>query len=142
MFNLDNCVIFITNNASKQMQKYFNERLVKLGSTRVQWIALYYLGKRDSISQVELSKKMNIRSSTVVRLIDRMERDGYVRRVKDIHDRRVTSIKLTDSGLNLREQLLPEGQKVNDIFCKDITQKEFKTFIHVLNKMVDNINEK
>lgn len=141
MFNLDDCVAFITNKASKQMVNYFNDRLVQLGSTRVQWIALYYLGKNKSISQVELAKKMNIKSSTVVRLVDRMERDGYVKRVKDANDRRITSLELTDSGINLRKQLLPEGEKASNVFSKGISEEELKIFIHVLNKMVDNINE-
>ncbi|GKX27902.1 MarR family transcriptional regulator [Vallitalea longa] len=141
MFNLDDCVAFITNNASKQMENYFNDRLVQLGSTRVQWIALYYLGKNKSISQVELAKKMNIKSSTVVRLVDRMERDGYVKRVKDANDRRITSLELTNAGINLRKQLLPEGEKASNVFSKDITEEELEIFIHVLKKMVDNINE-
>ncbi|GMQ64306.1 MarR family winged helix-turn-helix transcriptional regulator [Vallitalea maricola] len=141
MFNLDDCVAFITNNASKQMENYFNERLTQLGSTRVQWIALYYLGKNKSISQVDLAKKMNIKSSTVVRLIDRMERDGYVKRVKDSNDRRITTLELTDSGLNLRKQLLPEGEKASKVFSKNITDEELEVFVNVLKKMVDNINE-
>lgn len=141
MFDLDCCVAFITSNTSKKMEDFFNERLIPLGTTRVQWIALYYLGKYDSISQSDLAKKMNIKNSTIVRLIDRMERNGYVKRVKDVKDRRITNLKLTQDGKKLREKLLPEGQKVNEIFSKNITDDEFKIFMNVLNKMVDNINK-
>ncbi|QEK11375.1 MarR family transcriptional regulator [Crassaminicella thermophila] len=141
MFDLDACVAFITNNAAKKMSDAFNERLVSLGSTRVQWIALYFLGKYERISQSELAEKMNIKTSTVARLIDRMERDGYVKRVKDEKDRRITNLELTQEGIHLRNKLLPEGEKMSEIFSQNITDEEFKIFKKVLEKMVENISK-
>jgi DNA-binding MarR family transcriptional regulator len=139
MFNLDDCIAFILTNTSKQMDNYFNERLIQLGSTRVQWIALYYIGKYGSISQVNLAKKMNIKSSTMVRLIDRMERDGYVKRMKNSNDRRVTYLELTDCGVSLRKRLLPEGEKAIEVFCMNVSDEELKVVINVMNKIMANI---
>ena len=140
MFNLDTCVAFIASNASKEMDNYFNQRLISLGCTRVQWIALYYLGQCKSINQRDLAKKLNIKSSTVVKLVDRMERDGYLKRVKDLNDKRVTTLKLTQKGMKLREELLSEGEKTTKIFCQNVTDEELEIFINVLNKIVHNIN--
>lgn len=44
----------------------------------MQWIALYYLGKEEFISQKELAERMNVKESSVARLLDRMERDELV----------------------------------------------------------------
>lgn len=139
MFSLDTCVAFITNNSAKKIVDAFGHRLIPLGVTRVQWIALYYLGLQEIISQRELAEKMHIKDSTVARLIDRMERDGYVKRIKDTEDRRITNLIITDTGLTLREELLPEGEKFNAIISKDITEEEMEIFKRVLCKMVDNI---
>lgn len=139
MFELDECIAFITNNAAKKMADAFNERLMKVGISRVQWIALYFLGKYGSMSQIELSDKMNIKQSTVARLIDRMERDGFVKRVKDSNDRRIKNIILTEKGIEIREKLLPEGVEMSKIFSKGITDEEFEIFRKVINKMVSNI---
>lgn len=112
---------------------------MKLGTTRVQWIALYYLGKGNFISQKELSEKMNIKESSVARLIDRMERDGFVVRMKNEADKRITNLSLTSKGKEYRNKLLPEGEKFQQILSEGISSKEMKIFKKVLAKMVYNV---
>lgn len=139
MFDIDTCLSFMTSKACKEIAETFNRRLTKLGVTRVQWIALYYLGKCEGIKQKELAEKMNIKDSTVARLIDRMEREGYVIRAKDLEDKRITKLYLTEKGVELRVKLLPEGEKMSKILSKDITDEEMEIFKRVLKKMVDNV---
>ena len=102
MFNIDDCIGFITNKCSKKISDEFNRRLQEYGVTRVQWIAIFYIGKYDNgISQRELSDLMNVKESSMVRLIDRMEKEELVIRKKNDNDRRITSIFLTDKGYPL-----------------------------------------
>ncbi|WP_246579101.1 MarR family winged helix-turn-helix transcriptional regulator [Alkaliphilus flagellatus] len=131
----------MTDNSSKVICDAFSERVIKLGVTRVQWIALYYLGKEEFISQKELAEKMNIKESSVARLLDRMERDGLVERVKNENDKRVTNLRLTDKGKQYRIKLLPEGEEFEKLLYKNISDEEMKIFTMVLSKMVSNINE-
>jgi len=131
----------MADNSSKVICDAFSERVMKLGVTRVQWIALYYLGKEEFISQKELAEKMNIKESSVARLLDRMERDGLVERVKNENDKRVTNLSLTDKGKQYRIKLLPEGEKFEKLLYKNISEEEMKIFTTVLTKMVSNISE-
>lgn len=140
MFDLETCVAFITNKASKMLADAFNERLISLGITRVQWIALYYLGKYEGISQKDLAKKMNVKGSTVARLLDRMEKEGSIAREGDPQDKRIIRLKLTEKGKELREKFLPECEKMSKIFARGITDEEIEIFKRVLKKMVDNIS--
>lgn len=114
---------------------------MKLGVTRVQWIALYYLGREESISQKELAERMNIKESSVARLIDRMERDSLVERIKNEDDKRITNLRLTDKGIQYRIRLLPEGEEFEKLLYKNISDKDMRTFITVLSKMVSNLQE-
>lgn len=139
MFDVDTCVSFITNQAAKKLADAFNNRLVPKGITRVQWIALFYLGKFEKINQKRLGELMNIKDSTVARLIDRMENEGFLRRTKDPEDRRHTLLKLTEKGEHYREKMLGEGEEMSKIYAKDISDEEIEVFKKVLNKMVSNI---
>ncbi|MDI3481913.1 MAG: MarR family transcriptional regulator, organic hydroperoxide resistance regulator [Tepidanaerobacteraceae bacterium] len=141
MFDLETCVAFVTNKASKMMADAFNKRLIELGITRVQWIALYYLGKYEGINQKDLAKKMNIKGSTVARLLDRMEKEGAVIRQVDPQDRRIIRLKLTEKGRELRERFLPECEKMTENFARGITHEEIEIFTRVLKKMMDNIKD-
>ena len=138
MFDLDDCVAFITSKSAKIMMEAFNKRLVPLGVTRVQWIALYYLGKCDGMHQKELGEKIDIKEATVARLIDRMERDNLVMRQKDLKDRRITNVMLTDKGKRLRRELLPEGVEMSQIFAEGLSDEEIRIFNKVMDKMVEN----
>lgn len=139
MFDLDTCVCFVTNKVAKRMADVFNERLLPLGVTRVQWTAMYFLLRYGRISQKELSDRMNIKESTTARLVDRMEKDGHIVRVKDDDDRRVTYIELTEKGRIRIEELLPEGEKMSKYASRGISDEELEIFNRVLNKLMDNI---
>ena len=140
MFDIESCVCFINNKTSKKMANIFNERLVPLGVTRVQWIAMYYLLKHGDLSQKELGEKMDIKESTVARLLDRMEEEDLIIRTQVKEDRRVKYIKLTPKGRDRIEELLPEGQKMSELFSMGITDEEILVFKRVLQKFTENIS--
>lgn len=140
MFDLESCICFINNRVSKKMADMFNERLATFGVTRVQWIAMYYLLKYGVMSQKDLADRMDLKESTVARLVDRMESENLIERIKDASDRRVTNIELTESGRKRMEELLPEGQKMSDFFSKGITDEEIEVFKSVLDKFMKNIS--
>lgn len=140
MFDLESCICFINNRVSKKMADMFNERLAAFGVTRVQWIAMYYLLKYGVMSQKDLADRMDLKESTVARLVDRMESENLIERIKDASDRRVTNIELTESGRKRMEELLPEGQKMSDFFSKGITDEEIEVFKRVLDKFMKNIS--
>jgi DNA-binding MarR family transcriptional regulator len=139
MFDLDDCIAFITNKSAKKLADEFNRRLQEHGTTRVQWIALFYIGKAGEISQKELSDYMDIKESSMVRLIDRMEKEELVERRKDSEDRRITKIILTDKGKFLIEELMPRGQEFQDDVLKGISKENLEVFKEVLQRMTDNI---
>lgn len=141
MFNIDDCIGFITNKCSKKISDEFNRRLQEYGVTRVQWIAIFYIGKYDNgIFQRELSDLMNVKESSMVRLIDRMEKEELVIRKKNDNDRRITSIFLTDKGITLRNKLLPLGEQFQKDATIGISSEELDILKKVLEKMVNNIS--
>lgn len=82
---------------------------------------------------------MNITDSSVGRLIDRLERDGFIERKQNDTDRRVIYIKLTDKGSQLISELLSIGIKFNDDLLAGIDEQELIIYDKVLKKMISNI---
>jgi len=140
MFDIESCVCFINNKTSKKMANIFNERLIPLGVTRVQWMAMYYLLKYGEMSQKELGERMDIKESTVARLLDRMEAEDLIIRTQAREDKRVKYIKLTQKGGEKIVELLPEGQKMSEFFSMGITEEEIEVFKRVIEKFIINIS--
>ena len=66
--------------------------------------ALYHLGP---LQQGELCRKILRSGSNVTTVVDNLERDGMVRRVRDEADRRIQIVHLTDQGRALLMKTLP-----------------------------------
>lgn len=141
LYDMENCLAFITSCAAKKISDTFNEKLILLGITRIQWNALYYLGDYDYMTQTELAKKLNVKNSTATRLVGRMERDGHINRVKSDSDRRTVKLMITPNGRLIRERIFPEEEKLSILACSDISEEDKIIFKKVLNKILTNIEE-
>lgn len=59
---------------------------------------LYYLWPNDGLTQSELAEKLCVKPATLTRMLDRMEKSGYVERQADAFDQRISRVHLTESG--------------------------------------------
>jgi DNA-binding MarR family transcriptional regulator len=88
---------------SALMQKLSDRFFSQFGLTDVQFNILMILKEHDGsgLSQQELSEHLIVTKSNVVGLVDRLERDGYVKRMSHPTDRRFNQIVLTPEGRKL-----------------------------------------
>ena len=70
-----------------------------------QCYAVETLVKRGSLRLQVLAEEMFLDKSTASRVIDTLERKGYVSRVEDDEDRRAVRIQATDAGRELYEKI-------------------------------------
>ena len=59
---------------------------------------IIWLGVDGPQSQSEVAQRIHCSSPTMTGIVDRLERDGYVERVRDAVDRRVARLHLTEKG--------------------------------------------
>jgi len=59
------------------------------------------------MTQGEISNKVLKSGSNLTTVIDNLERDGMVRRVRDVEDRRVIHVHLTEAGKAKVEAVFP-----------------------------------
>lgn len=74
--------------------------------TPPQFNALLWICDEGDLTIGELSQKMFLACSTMTDLIDRMEKNGVVARVRDERDRRVVRIHLLDKGREIIDQVM------------------------------------
>ncbi len=92
----------ITTVARRQSR----EVMADLEVTPPQFDALCALREFGNLAMGELCQKLGTACSTATDLIDRMERNGYVERVRDTNDRRVIRLKITPKGHEVVENVL------------------------------------
>jgi DNA-binding MarR family transcriptional regulator len=76
-----------------------------LGLTRSQWLVINRLYRRPGATQSELAEMLEVEKATAGRMVDRMEKKGWVVRRPDAADRRVNRLHLTAEADLLQVQL-------------------------------------
>lgn len=92
--------------ASRRLQRTFDRTLRDAhGMSSVTFEALLRLGRSPErqMSMSELGDQMVLTSGGITRLVDRLEGEGYVERLRCGTDRRVQWAHLTDAGLEVVE---------------------------------------
>ncbi len=82
------------------------EILEEFPITPPQFTALLWLNDAGSLTVGELSQKMYLACSTITDLVDRMEKNHLVKRVRDVNDRRVVHVQLLPQGSSLIEEVM------------------------------------
>lgn len=106
--------------ASRTLQKYYNNRYAEYGVTVAQSFILYALTEEDGQNIKSLAERLILDSSAVTGIIDRMEREGFVARTVDAHDRRSFLIYLTDKGKQTAGDIYPITNEVNALLRNEM----------------------
>ena len=91
----DGYIGYVLSDVARLMRTVFDRRVRSLGLTRAQWLVLSRLYRRPGASQTELADMLEIDRASAGRMIDRMEKAGWVERRADVVDRRVKRLYLS-----------------------------------------------
>lgn len=96
---------FLISDVARMMRTAFDRRVRRLGLTRSQWLVLNRLHRRPGATQSELAEMLEVEKATAGRMVDRMEKKGWVVRRADAADRRVNRLHLTAEADLIQVQL-------------------------------------
>lgn len=89
---------FLLTETGRLLRKLLDRRLQPLGLTRAQWSVLAILSSRDGMSQSQLAETLEIEKTTIGRLIDHVEKSGWLERRAIPGDRRSWGVYLTEQA--------------------------------------------
>ncbi len=124
---------------SHAYERAMNEELTVQGITYRQCQVLAWLALEGEQSQVELAQHMNIEPPTLVRVLDRMERDGLVSRTGCPDDRRRKMIKPLPKARPIWKKIIAVAENVRGRAIAGLTKQEVATLKKLLEKMQLNL---
>lgn len=108
--------------AARLIEKQLSENLYQnFNLTLAQGKIILKLNEANNSNQKNLSDALYVEPATIVRTLDRMERDGFVKRKKHPTDRRVHLIHLTDKAKTIAPDL---EKSVLNVFSKIIDKMD------------------
>ena len=124
---------------SRLVARAFTNRLGPKGIGYGQFPVLLCLWEEDGITQKTLSERIRIEAPTMVRTLDRMERDGLVERVRSKTDRRQIHINLSAKARRLKGVLSRLSGEVDRVALAGLNRSGKKTLSMLLDRLVLNL---
>jgi MarR family transcriptional regulator for hemolysin len=122
-------------HTNRQWRRAVDVRLQPFGLTEATWLPLVYLSRcKGPIRQKDLADCIGIEGSTLVRLIDALDRAGLIERRID-RDRRAKILHLTPDGHALVEQVEAVTAGVRQQVLVGITDAELAVALSVLERI-------
>jgi MarR family transcriptional regulator for hemolysin len=139
-FDYENSIGFVVYSASKMMQKAFDLELRdKTGINLTQSKVIFTLYMQSGPTQRELADKIGVESPTLVPIIDKMEKDGYVKRKSDVNDRRIKRIYATAKADSLWDSMMECAGQIRKVSTKDLSEQEIRSALEVVKKITENL---
>ena len=120
------------------MEAEFSQRLAQFEITRVAGAVLGAIHFDGKSTPSEVADFLSIDRASITRLLDRLEKQNLLSRLRTGEDRRSVSLRLTPKGKTLSVELAQESKAVNAQFTTGLTPKEIEQYIATVRKMLAN----
>ncbi|WP_419725143.1 MarR family winged helix-turn-helix transcriptional regulator [Terrisporobacter petrolearius] len=123
-----------------------NENLKGSSLTHQQTMVIKLIAHKGKVTISELCQEMSLAKGTISGIVSRLERAGYVKKVKYDNDKRNTYVEFSDKGYeyatNFRNEINKSFDKIFENFTEDEVKKTKKNLIELRNKLKgDNKSE-
>lgn len=110
---------------------------MEIDLTMAQFRALTALRMSGKLTGKDLAARLHVTPATLIPLLDRLEAQGYVRRVPDLQDRRLTWIELTQKSYRLFWRLWVGGQAKMVRAIRELSPADRNELSRLLNQVAD-----
>jgi MarR family transcriptional regulator for hemolysin len=126
---------FLISDVARLMRTAFDRRVRALGLTRSQWLVINRLHRRPGATQSELADMLEVEKATAGRMVDRMEKKGWVVRRADAGDRRVNRLHLTEEALLIQVRLAQIADRTVEDALAALSLRERDQFAEAMRRI-------
>jgi len=130
---LDQQLCFALYAASRSITGLYRPLLEPLGLTYPQYLVMLVLWEQDGLTVRELGQRLQLDSGTLTPLLKRLQAAGLVSRQRREEDEREVDVRLTESGLALREQASDVPQCMAQ--CLQLSSDQMQTLRNELKRL-------
>ncbi|OHC58787.1 MAG: MarR family transcriptional regulator [Rhodobacterales bacterium RIFCSPHIGHO2_02_FULL_62_130] len=91
--------------------------------------------RRDGVTMSELSRMLLVSNGNATAVVDRLEKDGLVRRTPSETDRRTVFVALTPEGLAQFEGLATDHEREVDRLFAGLSESDLDALTEILKRM-------
>ena len=137
-YKFGDSVGYLIKRVRMAMTSAIDRELVSFDISHDQFGILLMIASGMGTIAAELSREMACDTSSMTRMIDRLEAKGLVTRTRSEDDRRIVFIVITETGRVLADQLPDLIVRVTNFHLRDFSLDEVELMKSFLRRMLDN----
>ncbi|MEY2439321.1 MAG: MarR family transcriptional regulator, transcriptional regulator for hemolysin [Verrucomicrobiota bacterium] len=119
-----------------------DQRLKPMGLSQAKWRTLLHLSRAEaSLTQAEIAARLGIEEPTLVNLLHRLEKSGWVVRREALHDRRCKTVHLGRRAAHVIDEINTAASELRHELIHGISANDLKICIRVLKKVRNKAEE-
>lgn len=135
------CCVDKVGDMVKRMVRNFQlmerDQIKPLGFTSSQCYCLIDLLENGPITMQELSEHMNLSSSTMTRIVDKLVRDKYIDRTRSENDRRIVLVSLSQKGLDSANRVQTTIKSYYEDITRNLPQNRVEEVLESVSLLMD-----
>ena len=140
-YDLNESTSTLIKKASQLYIRLANTYLKEIEVPHAYSLFLLQLWQEDGQTQSMLHKKIGIEQPTAVRTLDRMERDKFIKRIRNKEDRREIRIFLTSKAKGLYHRAIGYAETINKLALEGFGPADKKTLNKLLRATITNLEK-
>lgn len=129
---------WLTGQLARTAQRLVSDALAEEGARRQHFTVLSSLAEQGAASQAELGRRLWIDRSDLHAIVNELERDGLVARIRDQTDRRRNIVTLTPSGAAALKRLDKKVEAAQSALLAPLSAADRRQFRGLLEKLVND----
>jgi DNA-binding MarR family transcriptional regulator len=113
--------------------------LESLGLYRGQPRVLFALWEREGQTHSELAQRTHVSAATISKMVQRMEKAGFLERRADERDQRVSRVYLTETGRAVQDRVSAASQQLEEEALAGFSDEECALIRQFLGQIRDNL---
>lgn len=123
----------LLHGTARAWRQKLDERLRPMGLSQAKWRTLLHLSlAQDELTQAEIAARLGVEEPSVVTLLHRLEKEGWVVRRSSLHDRRCKMVNLGRRAQRVIDEINATADKLRHELLTDVPARELQTCIKVL----------
>lgn len=132
----DSLKLFVVlSRAAKVLHEQANAFFQDNGLNPTEFAVLELLYHKGNQPLQKIGNKILLASGSITYVIDKLEKRGMIRRVSCPTDRRVTFAEITETGIEMMDELFPEHEGNLKQLMDVLTSEEKQQAIEILKKL-------
>jgi DNA-binding MarR family transcriptional regulator len=135
-----NSVGFLMKRCGVLMSQLAERRFTALSISFTQWLALHWLATQQRrVSATRLSEQLGHDMGALTRVVDQLERRGFVRRERSRRDRRAVEIAITPAGRRQAKSAKRVLLELLNQLVAPFSEREIDTLIALLQRLMQHL---